>query len=110
MQILENKAKEIYEDMRGEKVTDLVQIDPTIIVTIIAVLVQLFKAFAQCKKSTQSIKSSLLNPGIIERSTMRRIVRRHVDYNLRSAVFHSSLKTAKNVSEDEIVKIMEEVK
>ena len=73
MALLEDKATQIAFEMHGENPT--VFIDPATILAIIGVIIQIIKAYKDCRKTPAEAKYHMDNIGWWNRWKLRRIIR-----------------------------------
>jgi len=114
MGIIQDKAHLIAADMEKSQVEHRVAFDPLIIATIIEIIYYLIEIYKDCKQTPQQAAVSMRSGGVLERFRLRRAIRKHIDDpdmhdHIGQRMFGSTLSVAKQVQDDEVSQMYNEV-
>lgn len=114
MSIIREKAHAVAADMAQNEKVKHYAIDPFTISIIITVITELVKLYMNRRKSSQETAASMKDPGLIERWRLRKVIRKHVDDDeahgiLGGRLFKSTLAVSKDVTEEEVAQMFDEV-
>ena len=99
-ELINNKANEIALSVASSRNT---AIDPSTILTIIKIIIELVKIIKECKNQEQTIS----NPGVLSRWRLRRIIKNAVqDKSLRDDMYRAILKSGTNLKNDELKQLV----
>lgn len=114
MSIIKDKAMQICVDMEQSKVPKHLALDPMIIIAVVGIIVDVVKAYIECRQNQKQAQTSMANPGLIERWRLRKSIRTHIDDGevqdaMGIQLFNSSLNISKNITLEDVNQMFVEV-
>jgi hypothetical protein len=115
MSLLESKANAVAKELiDSQGVEDTVAFDPTVLLALISIIIQLFMMLQNCKKKPEEALTTITSPSILEMWTLRKKVREVLNDESMEKMYGRQLVNAlvsigKSFTEEEVRKLYTEV-